>query len=219
MQHPTAPSARPRRRSAAALLLAAFAVLAPGAAIAAPTVIDVAHSAPVSLLHGDTTPPRPASRPTGQLAADDLTRRRNLTTTGGLRVRRRIRRALRARSSATTIRWIVDDKVRTALTTVLRRRGPPAAQLPIDGPWRADPTPRTCSARAARLHRTPHVASRSWADDGAGGARSGQLAVTPAGVHTTLRRGAGSARGATRHPGSRTTTGRVPVPCTSQEET
>lgn len=197
MQQPTAPRPRTRRRNAVALLLAAFAVLAPGAAIAAPTVVDAAHSAPVSLLHGETTPPRGAGRPTVQLVIDELSRRRHLTQTGGLRVRRQLRRARRARSSSSMLPWIIDDKVRTALRTVLRRRGPPTAQLPIDGPWRADTTPRTCSPRAERLPLTLHAVTHD--------------------VHTSLRRGADTAQGASRDPGCRTEIGRRgPDPCTSR---
>jgi hypothetical protein len=201
------------------LLLATFAVLAPGAAIAAPTVIDVAHSAPVSLLHGDTTPPRQSGRPSGQLTTDDLTRRRNLTQTGGLRVRRRLRGARRLRVSSSTIRWVVDDLVRTALTTVLRRRGPPAGALLDDGSWRADRTPPRCSDRAARALLSHPAGVRCCGHHGAGGARNGRQAVTPAGVHTTLRRGAGTAQGATRHPGRRTVTGHPTGSVHEQEET
>lgn len=202
------------------LLLAAFAVLAPGAAIAAPTVIDVSNSAPVSLLHGDTTPPRQDGRPSGQLTTDDLTRRRHLTQTGGLRVRRRLRSARRLRVSSTTIRWIVDDLVRAALTSVLRRRGPPADALTADGSWRADTTPRRCSTGAAQAHLSHlshHAGVRCCGHHGAGGARNGRSAVTPAGVHTTLRRGAGTAQGATRHPGRRTVTGH-PTGCVHEQE-
>jgi hypothetical protein len=175
----TSPSSPTHRHGVLTMLLAALAVLCPGAAVAAPTVIDAPYSAPVSLLHGDTTPPRTPARPTGQLAPDDL-RRHHRPETGGLRVRRRIRRGSRRRVGTTCTRQPLAGPVRSRRVALAPSRGPPA-------PVSADL--HTQRLRSLHSSRETHLT---------GGARSGRQAVTPAGVHTTLRSGAGTAQGALR---------------------
>lgn len=109
------------------LLFAALSVLAPGAAIAAPKLIDVTNSAPVSLLHGETTPPRPSARTSVRLLADDRSRDRRHLGIGGLRVRRRLRRVLGRLIAVSTARstGCVDRRDAEQLRAV-RRRGPPS---------------------------------------------------------------------------------------------
>lgn len=194
---------RSRHASLLAMLFAALAVLCPGAAVAAPTVIDAPNSAPVSLLHGDTTPPRSATRPVGQQLADDR-RRRNQLQAGGLRVRRRILRSRARRTSCGARPRPARDLVMASRTLAVPQRGPPvgdALHPSIDD---------------MHLIDTHLIAAAPPGSRGTGGARSGRQAVTPAGVHQSLRRGPGTAQGVTRHPGRRRITGRGPVPCTSR---
>ena len=108
------------------LLFAALSVLAPGAAIASPKLIDVTNSAPVSLLHGETTPPRTVARSSANLLVDDRTRDRRHLGIGGLRVRRRLRRVLGRLTAQSTARstGCVDRRDAEHLRAV-RRRGPP----------------------------------------------------------------------------------------------
>lgn len=178
-----------------AMLLAAAAVLTPGAAVAAPTVIRVADSAPVSLLHGETTPPRTPSRAPASVTRSRRRRRLDGFAASVRRARRLLRRITHTRGTAPVA--VDGSPPRAGPPSTTWSRGPPSC-----GPPR---TPSSTSAHAADTSTTPPLDDRRPAvrcpqgPDVHGGAWSGADAVTPTvAVSRTLRSGAGTARGALR---------------------
>jgi hypothetical protein len=177
------------------MLLAAAALLAPGAAVAAPTVIQAADSAPVSLLHGETTPPSAPGRAPSSVTRSRRRRRLDGLVASARRVRRLLRRST-VRSGPE--RTLVDDAPpRAGPPSATWSRGPPSCGPPTTPSSSAGPptvastTPPPDDRRpAGRCPRGPDVHD---------GARSGADAVTPTvAASRTLRSGAGTAQGALR---------------------
>lgn len=186
------------RRAVVAMLLAATAVLTPGAAVAAPTVIDAPYSAPVSLLHGDTTAPRTGARSATAAVTDDRELRR--------------RRRHRLRSRRLRLRFARSARRHGAAALVLLSGAPPRAG-PARSVWTRGPPscgPPTNHLQIDLHDRAVRPAPTVVGSHGPGRARC--VAERPTGrvphraAQRTLRRGAGTARGALRDTEGRTCT-------------
>ena len=186
---------RTHRLATLAMLLAAAALLSPGAAVAAPTVIRVADSAPVSLLHGEATAPRPGStsRPTAR--ADQRRRRRRQLRRRWRAIQHRFAHLIAAGTASRrhTVGGVPPraSPARGAWTRGPPSCGPPTNLLQIDLHDRAD-------------RHTPAVIGPNGSD------RARCVAERPTGrvphraAQQTLRSGAGTARGAHRDTAGRT---------------
>lgn len=183
MTDPHRSPARTRRLVATTMVVAAVAVMCPGAAVAAPTVISAPDSAPVSLLHGESTPPTSSIRVSQRTQIDDPRRR-----TERRHRRRQDRRRLRllthrphggippGRSSPCC--FVVDPRRHSPL----QRRGPPG--------------PTTDETHCSSCVHDRRVVGGDW---------SGPRAVTPTEVtRASFRSGAESVRKTARDTGRRT---------------
>jgi hypothetical protein len=186
------------RRAVVAMLLAAAAVLTPGAAVAAPTVIDAPYSAPVSLLHGDTTAPRPDAGAADAAVTDDRALRR--------------RRRHRLRSRRLQLRLVRSVRHHGAAALVLLSGAPPRAG-PARSAWTRGPP--SCGPPTNHLRIDLHdraVRPRPAVVGSHGPGRARCVAERPTGrvphraAQRTLRRGAGTAPGALRDTEGRTCT-------------
>lgn len=195
---PAAPSTsllRIRHIATLVMLLAAAAVLAPGAAVAAPTAIRVTDSAPVSLLHGETTPPRPPSRTATSVTRTLRRRRLDGFAASIRRVRLLLRRRAHTRGAAPAL--ADGSPPRAGPPTATWSRGPPSCGPPWNPSSTVGPTTATSTTPppddrrpAGRCPRGPDVHAGAW---------SGADAVTPTVAGSrTLRSGAGTAQGAFR---------------------
>jgi len=197
----------PRHRSpihtrplvAAMMVAAAVALVCPGAAVAAPMVVDAPASSPLSLLHGETTPPVSAIR-VGQPAAADDPRRRTERRHRRRQDRRRLR--LQTRQPCTG--------ASAALSSPCAAVADPRRHSPIQ---RRGPPDRAASDS---LHFSLFALSPSSSSEhdrrAVGGVWSGPRAVTPTTMtRTTFRDGAVPARRTTRDTGR--CTGPDPVAC------